>query len=724
MKSIIILFLATFVCGTGNAQNTFYVIVKDKITDEPLTGVAIHIPELEKGNVSDENGMVIIPDIPDGIYSLQISYLGYETLDLQLAFPLAGSLNHQTLYLSPDSEEMEEITISSTRSSRTIEDIPTRVEYIAGEELAEKGNMKPGEIRMLLYESTGIQTQQTSATSYNSSIRIQGLDGRYTQLLRDGLPLYAGFSGGLSLMQIAPLDLKRVEVIKGATSTLYGGGAMAGLVNLISKTPEEQRELSFMANGTSALGLDLSGFYSEKFSKTGTTIFASYNKGTPYDPADIGLTAIPGFDRFTLNPKLFIYFNDRTELYAGTNIIFENRLGGNMDYVKGKQPENAYFEENETARISTQLGLEHRLTDYAKIEVKNSVSHYQRTIEIPGYIFSGTQRSSFSEINFSHVKNRSEWVMGLNLWTDKFIQSEGTSDQPLDYRNATLGVFLQNTWNTSEKISIETGFRTDYQSEYGFITLPRISVMYKPDRALTFRLGGGLGYRTPTIFSEETERLHFRNVLPIDVSSTTAEHSIGGNLDMNYKAAINEDLLLTTNILLFYTRINDPLVLSENTSGFFQFLQPDGYVDTKGVEMNMKLTYRHFKLFSGYTYSNVNEHYRGNTTPFPLVARHRLNNVLMYEREESLWIGFEAYYFSPQKLGDGQTGRSYWILGLMTEKMLGEHFSIFLNFENFLDARQTAFDTIFTGSIDDPRFRDIYAPVDGFIINGGFKIKL
>jgi len=155
---------------------------------------------------------------------------------------------------------------------------------LQGEELEEKGNMKPGDIRMMLNESTGIQTQQTSATSYNSSIRIQGLDGKYTQILKDGFPLYSGFSGGLSLLQIIPLDLKQVEVIKGASSTLYGGGAIAGLVNLVSKTPKEKRELNFLLNGTSALGLDASGFYSQKFKKVGTTIFASYNLGTAYDP--------------------------------------------------------------------------------------------------------------------------------------------------------------------------------------------------------------------------------------------------------------------------------------------------------------------------------------------------------------------------------------------------------------------------------------------------------
>ena len=91
----------------------------------------------------------------------------------------------------------------------------------------------------------------------------------------------------------------------------------------------------------------------------------------------------------------------------------------------------------------------------------------------------------------------------------------------------------------------------------------------------------------------------------------------------------------------------------------------------------------------------------------------------MYEKHGNFWIGLEAYYFSPQKLGDGSAGDSYWITGLMTEKRISEHFSLFLNFENFLDTRQTAFDTIYTGSLTNPEFRDIYAPVDGFVINGG-----
>ena len=95
----------------------------------------------------------------------------------------------------------------------------------------------------------------------------------------------------------------------------------------------------------------------------------------------------------------------------------------------------------------------------------------------------------------------------------------------------------------------------------------------------------------------------------------------------------------------------------------------------------------------------------------------------MYEVEDKIKIGLEAYYYSKQRLNNGTFGKSYWITGLMTEK-LWENFSLFLNFENFTDTRQTKFDTIFTGTIDDPTFKDIYAPVDGFVVNGGIKIRL
>ncbi len=723
MQKIILPLLALLYSAVTFGQNTFKAQLKDAENKEILIGATAIVQGSTNGASANNEGYLEITNIPNGKQIIVFRCTGYNDRTDTINFPLTQTEPLEVLLFS-ETEEVEEVVISSTRSSRTIDNVPTRTEAISGEELEEKGNMKPGDIRMMLNESTGIQTQQTSATSYNSSIRIQGLDGKYTQILRDGFPLYSGFSGGLSLLQIVPLDLKQVEVIKGASSTLYGGGAIAGLVNLVSKSPKEKRELSFMFNGTSALGLDASGFYSQKFKKVGTTIFASYNLGSPYDPAKIGFTAIPKYKRYTVNPKLFVYFNEKTTLNIGVNSTIEDRIGGDRKYIENKgDSTNVYFEKNNTSRFSTQLGLEHKINDKSKLSFKNSVSYYDRTIEIPSFKFSGIQLSSFSEANYNHKGEKSEWITGINLWTDKFNQNKFDTSKVVDYNHTTFGAFVQNTWNATEKFILETGLRGDYQNQYGFFVLPRISALLKVNPKLSMRLGGGLGYKTPTVFTEDAERIQFRNVLLIDDSKTKAEQSIGGNFDVNYKTPLSDKMFFSINTLLFYTQVKSPLVLVPTSTGLYEFQQPTGIIDTKGIEANIKLTYGDFKLFVGYTLADVKQHYNGTSTAFPLVAQHRLNNVLMYEIEEKLKIGLEAYYFSPQKLNDGATGKEYWICGLMVEK-LWERFSVFVNFENFLNTRQTRFDTIYTGSITNPTFRDIYAPVDGFVVNGGLKIKL
>jgi len=723
MKFYLLPVIALFFAFQSLAQNTFKTVVRDSETKEPLTGATVLVRGTANGTATDQNGFARITNIPDGKCVFLIRMIGYKEHEEDFIFPISQQ-DTVEIFLSASDEEMDEVIVTATRSSRTIENTPTRLEAISGEELEEKGNMKPGDIRMMLNESTGIQTQQTSATSYNSSIRIQGLDGKYTQILRDGFPLYSGFSGGLGLLQVVPLDLKQVEVIKGASSTLYGGGAIAGLVNLVSRMPKEERELNFLLNGTSAAGLDISGFYAKKMEKTGSTVFASYNSGNPYDPADIGFTAIPKYRRITLNPKLFVYASPKTTLNMGFNSTIENRTGGDMQYIEGKGDAiHSYFEKNQTRRFSTQLGIDHLVTDSAVFKLKNSFSYYDRKIEIPDFVFSGIQFSSFTEATYAIKRKNQEWIAGLNLWTERFTQDKTNTASVVDYNHTTFGAFVQNTWTASDLFSLETGIRGDYQNEYGFFLLPRVAALFKFNSSLSARLGGGLGYKTPTVFTEDAERLQFRNVLPINPKNTEAEQSIGGNLDFNYRTLITSEISFSLNTLFFYTRILKPLVLTPVEDGFYEFLQPDGFIDTKGVEVNAKLTYSDFKLFVGYTLADVNQQMNGVISEFPLVAKHRLNNVLMYELDEKLKIGLEAYYYSKQKLNDGSTGQAYWICGLMAEK-LWEHFSVFVNFENLFDTRQTRFGSIYTGPVSNPVFKDIYAPVDGFVVNGGIKIKL
>ncbi|HEY0677426.1 MAG TPA: TonB-dependent receptor [Chitinophagaceae bacterium] len=720
MKQTVLSILLILTTLALHSQHTLKAVIRDK-NKNPLPGASVIIEGTALSAVADSTGKVHIINISDGKQTVVVTHSGYAEFKKEYTFPLIFELLEIELE-EEEAEELEDIIVTATRTSRTIANNPTRVETISGEELTEKSNMKPGEIRMLLNESTGIQTQQTSATSYNSSIRIQGLDGRYTQILKDGFPLYAGFSGGLSIMQVTPLDLQQAEVIKGSSSTLYGGGAIAGLVNLVSKKPGDERELSFIANATSAKGLDLSGFYSERYNKAGLTLFASRNSGSPYDPANIGLTAIPEFERYTINPRLFLYFKERSVLDVGVNLTTEDRTGGDINYIKNGTP--GYFEKNTTNRLTTQINFEHGLTDSSRIMIKGSYSRFDRKIEVPGYIFSGLQHSVFTEASYDLRRLNLEWIFGVNVLTDNFIEEVQTGIQPRDYSLTTLGAFVQNTWNTNDWLTIESGLRGDHVKDYGFSFLPRVSALFHISPQLTSRIGGGLGYKPPTIFSEDAERLQFRNVLPVDADQRKTERSSGVNVDINYRTSLFDDAVsFTVNHLFFYTRVNKPLVLKPVSNGVFEFINANGFLDTKGMETNVRLVYKDFKLFIGYTLADAHQHYEGAESQLPLTARHRLNNVLMYEKEEKLKVGLEAYYFSPQLLNDGTKGRSYWIMGLMAEK-IWNRFSVFVNFENFLDVRQTKFGPVYSGSISNPQFTDIFAPVDGFVVNGGVKLRL
>ena len=711
--------LAGITQAFGQARLTVKVFHHE--TKEPLQQANVSIQQLNKAAATDSNGNAFFTAIAAGKYEVIVSHTGFENYKKEVNL-LDGQFLELDCALEPSEEEEEEVVILSTRSSRTITDIPTRVEFIAGEELDEKANMKPGDIRMVLTESTGIQTQQTSATSANASIRIQGLDGRYTQLLRDGFPLYGGFSNGLGLLQTPPLDLRQFEVIKGSASTLFGGGAIAGIVNLISKTPKEEQELKFHLDGTSAGGLNTSGFYGKKFGKFGTTLFASRNSNAAYDPSTTGLTAIPKFERYTVNPRLFYFFNDKTNLNAGVNLTFEDRTGGDIAYIKGDKP-SGYYENNTTDRISTQLSFEHHFGKCSHFSFKNSFNHFKRVITIPGYTFDGTQDASFTEATYALHGERMEWVAGMNLVTDLFREQQLTATPLRNYDQSTVGAFLQHNWKLSSFFHLESGIRGDQVKDYGFVVLPRIAALLKFSPKLSSRIGGGLGYKPPTIFTEESERLLYRDVLPIEEAYNKLERSYGFNADINYKTKFADgEIDFSINHLFFYTRIADPLLLQQGAIAY-QFINAEGHIDTRGMETNVKLGFHDFKLFLGYTFTDAFLHQGGDKAASFLTPRHRLNSVLMYEVDEKWKAGLEAYYFSEQQLSDGSTGKPYWITGFMLEK-LWEKFSVYINFENFLDARQTKFDTIYTGSIDNPVFRDIYAPLDGFVVNGGIKFRL
>lgn len=720
MKSWLLLVVAQVSFLAAYAQHTLQVTILDAETQESLVGATAVLSPSDKGSSSDIDGTILLENILAGNYNLTISYIGYEAVKQRISIPNDSVL---TVYLHLSEEELEEIVVTTTRSSRLIDDIPTRMEAITEEELIEKAMMNSTNISMILQESTGIQMQQTSASSANKSIRIQGLDGRYTQILRDGFPLYSGFSSGLSIMQIPPLDLKQVEVIKGSASTLYGGGAIAGLINLISRTPSDEPVLDMMFTQTHALGSTLNAFYAQQLDRIGVTLYTSGNYQSLYDPDDNDFSDLPQVKSLSINPAFYFNFDETSRLKVGLNTTFEERIGGDITAIeKGSNPEHLFTEENNSTRYSSQIQFDKQFSKQANLSVKNSMSYFDRTLSVLDYQFQGKQLASFSEVSYSIQKNGTDWIFGANLWTEDFAEVAHAATQVLDYQHNTVGIFAQNTYPLGEAVTVETGLRTDFNTDYGFFVLPRISLLWEVSESWTTRLGGGLGYKTPTIFTEESEALFFRGILPINQENIEAERSIGLNWDVNYKTILFDQISLSINNLLFYTRLNNPLVLNNLGNKTFGFDNADGVVDSKGIETNVKFSYKDWRLFFNYAYINAELDYNGLERQKPLTPQHNIGAVLMFEGEK--WrLGYELYYTGRQFISDFSEVQDYWVMGFLAMRTLGP-VHIFVNFENFTDTRQTRFDEVVLPPHNAPIFQEIWAPTDGFIFSAGVRLNL
>lgn len=687
--------------------------------DQPIIGALVEIKKTELKAITDIQGLAQFNNLTDSTYTVSIESMGYE--ETEQTITVSGKTD-LSVEMEEHDHELEEVLISITRGGRTINNTASRVEVIDGEELGEKAMMNSANIAVLLKESTGIQVQQTSAASGNKSIRIQGLDGRYTQMVKDGFPLYSGFSSGLSIMQIPPLDLAQVEVIKGSASTLYGGGAIAGVVNLVSKKPHDEQVLELMADQTSALRTSLNVFASKKKDKIGYTVYGAGSFQAPYDVNNDDFSDIPESKTFSLTPTLFVEFSDNTDLRASISGTVDNRIGGDMQVIQGdSDTSHTFSESNASNRANSQLTLTSWLSDSRRFIAKNSISYFDRNLKVNNTpTLTGKQWATFTEMSIDQVNESSDWIIGLNGYTDAFDESSALQR---NYANNTLGAFGQINKDFGDSWVLEAGLRTDITNNYGGFVLPRVSLLKKIKESSAIRIGGGFGYKVPSMFTESAESMAFQNIIVSNLDSLTAEKSQGINIDYNFKKELTHDWSVSFNQLFFYTHLNNPLVLTQTNTNEFKFRNTSGAINTFGFESNLKLQFKDFKLFANYAQINTLLNYGGIDKQQPLTPRHNVGVVVMYEVHDKWRVGYEIYFTGEQNRSDFTRTEAYTEMGFMVMRSW-EYFGIYINFENFTDTRLSKFESPSTGSHTTPQFAEIWAPSEGIVINGGIKLSL
>ncbi|MBL7899231.1 MAG: TonB-dependent receptor, partial [Crocinitomicaceae bacterium] len=346
--------------------------------------------------------------------------------------------------------------------------------------------------------------------------------------------------------------------------------------------------------------------------------------------------------------------------------------------------------------------------------------------------FKGNQLNTFSEISYSLKTKKHVFVSGLNYITDVFHENSFTNDSLRNQWYETIGFFANEVFDITDKIALEAGLRADLvnarsvRSESGnhVFILPRLSSLFKITKSFSVRLGGGMGYRMPTIFNEDSEPIAFKNIKPVDFANVTPETSSGANLDLKYVTNFGTDnLLLSFNQMFFYNVIDNPVLLTDNGSGNLEYENFGNQMHSRGFETQLKFTFWKITWFLGYTYNQAFLSDDSVNFYLTLTPMHSIKGDFLFVEENKWRIGLDYEYKSGQWLSTASMTPAIFMSGLVIERTIG-NIVLFVNAENYTDVRQSRFEDMNSAPNNTPQLTEIWAPLDGRFFNGGVKIKL
>jgi outer membrane receptor for ferrienterochelin and colicins len=600
---------------------------------------------------------------------------------------------------------LDAVLVSSTRTGRRVEDEPLRVEVVGREEIEEKLLMTPGDITMLLNETGGVRVQATSPALGGAAVRIQGLRGRYAQILSDGLPLY-GEAVGLGPLQIPPMDLAQVEVIKGPASALYGAAALGGVINLIPRRPDGEREL--LLNATTRGGFDgVFWLASDEAARVGWTVVGGGHAQSRQDLSRDGWADIPDHRRVTLRPRLFVG-DERASLMLTTGAMIEERVGG-FASAPDRNPDVLESRRVDAGGIGS-LWLGGR-----RVSTRISAAQSDHVHTYAGRREEDRHRTLFGEVSVSSLWRGHTWVAGVAVQhtDDRHFDVIG-----FDKRLTMPGVFVQQEWSAGGLVAFSASARADHSRDHGTLLSPRLSLLLRPGE-WSVRASAGGGYHVPTHRIEEVEPIGLAALG--QATELAVERARAVSLDVGREIGEVE-----INLTAFGSIVDDAVAL--RFTGAPVVANVPGRTRTWGGELLARAHLDPIHATATYAYTRATEPEPDGVLrrDVPMTPRHAAGIVAMYEMEGAGRIGAEFYFTGVQLLHDNpyrNLSRPYAVFGVLAERRFGPA-RLFINFENIGDVRQTRYDPLLLRqpARDGRRTTDAWAPLDGRVVNGGVRL--
>jgi len=538
--------------------------------------------------------------------------------------------------------------------------------------------------------------------------------GRYTAFLGDGLPLFGQQGGGLGLLQIPPVDLGQVEVIKGVSSALYGAGAMAGVVNLISRRPTKEAVHEILLNRTTRGATDASIFAASQLSPHwGASVLGSGDWQQHNDIDHDGWADLAGYSRGVLRPRLFWDGgNGRTGFVTG-GVTYENRDGGTVQGAVLPATGAPYTEALNTRRYDIGGNLQYVVRQNYVISARFAASWQDHD-----HLFGDVRERDRHELLFGELTargtfHRNTWVVGVAAQREVYLPRDVPQ---FTYRYNTPGVFVQDDFAVSRWLSVSASARADFQNQYGTFLSPRVSALVRW-RGWTSRVSAGEGFFAPTPLTEETESAGLtRLVIP---KPLLAERGRSASVDLSRKVGP-----AYYTVTLFDSTVNHPINVERADT--YQLVNLSEPTHNVGAEFLGTVRKAAFSATLSYTYVRSRQVEFGQRVDTPLTPRHSFGIVGMWEKEKTGRIGVESYYTGHQRLEENpyrSESKAYVLFGFLAERRIGRY-KLFVNVENLTNVRQTRWDPLLRPdrAVDGRWTVDAWAPLDGRVLNGGVRL--
>jgi outer membrane receptor for ferrienterochelin and colicins len=605
----------------------------------------------------------------------------------------------------------EEIVVTATRTGGRIDDQPTRVEVLVREEIEEKMLMTPGDIVMMLNEMGGMRVQTTSPSLGAATVRIQGMPGRYTRVLFDGLPLAGQQVGGLGLLQIPPMDLGQVEVIKGVASALYGAGAMGGVINLGSRRPVDDPVRELLFNQSTVGTTDAVAFLSQRFSdRLGASLLAGGHRQSQNDIDDDGWYDLAGYTRGVIRPRVFWDDGKATTAWATAGLTSESREGG------------AVSDNSLSLRVGGPESIDTTRADLGAFIQNIAAGRYvvsgriAATFQRHDHLFYTTHERDrhtnvFAEVAVRGASGRHTWVGGAAFERESFDPIEVPR---FAYFHRVPGFFAQDDIRF-DWLTVSGSARLDLHSTYGTFFSPRVSALVHRD-GWTSRLSVGQGFFASTPLTEETEAA--------GLSGLSMPQPLEAETGTSYSADVTRMVgPVSLTATLFGSSVSDPIEVERETA--YEIRNATEPSTNVGLELLGTWRRAPFALTGTYAYVRSREEENGVRVESALTPRHSIGIVGMWEKEDVGRIGVEYYFTGEQRLVANPyrtKSEPYSIFGVLAERKVGP-VKVFINAENLTNTRQTKFDPLVRPSqaVDGRWTVDAWAPLDGRTFNGGIR---